>query len=134
MTDAYPAPDATPPLRVLILGAATRGWYAASAEVRQAVILPRLAAALKGWEAAGARLVASFDDDVLKAGEPADGGWTWFLVYEVPSLQTVAEMLHAFRWGDDDRLDRWFRLEAKVGRAFFPVEPVRPPLPPPAQP
>jgi hypothetical protein len=126
MADPYPAPDATPPLRVLILGAATQGWYAATADDRRLVILPRLAAALSGWQAMGARLVASFDDDVLKVGEPADGGWTWFLIYEVPSLQTVADMLHAFRCGDGERVDRWFRLEAKVGRAFFPVEPVQP--------
>jgi hypothetical protein len=120
----HPAPVAGTPHRALILGAATRGWYEAGKAERRDVILPRLAAALGGWQALGARLTASFDDDVLKAGEPVDGGWTWFLIYEVPTLQTVADMLHAFRTGDEGRLDRWFRLEAKIGRAFFPAEPV----------
>lgn len=124
MTSPLPAPDVTPPLRVLLLGAATEGWYRAPDEERRKIILPRLLSVMRGWQGLGARLLASFDDDVLKVGLPQEGAATWFLIYEVPSLQVVSDMLHSFRLEEGGaRLDRWFRLEARPGRAFFPVEP-----------
>lgn len=120
---SYTAPDASPPLRVLLLGASGPGWYAASGHERETVILPRLMAVCAQWLTMGARLVTTLDDDILKVGQPADTDHTWYLVYEVPSLQTVSDMLHLFRVeADGARLDRWFRLEAKVCRPFFPVE------------
>lgn len=119
----YGAPDATPPLRVLLLGASGPGWYAASDEERRQVILPRLMAVCASWLDMGARLITTLDDDILKVGQPADNDHTWYLVYEVPSLQTISDMLHAFRVEENGaRLDRWFRLEAKVCRPFFPIE------------
>ncbi|HRJ68835.1 MAG TPA: hypothetical protein PK812_04430 [Beijerinckiaceae bacterium] len=128
MADPYPAPDATPPLRVLILGASGPGWYAASQQERAERILPRLAAVFAAWTALGARLIVTLDDDLLKVGQPADHDHTWYLVYDVPDLQTVSTMLHQFRLEvDGARLDRWFRLEAKVCRPFFPAEAVAQP-------
>ncbi len=125
MTASYPAPDASPPHRVLILGAATRGWYEADAALRRDAVLPRLRAVCAGWALLGARLIVTLDDDILMAGEPAGGGWTWYLVYEVPSLQAVADMLHGFRREDGGvRLDRYFRLETRICRPFLPIEPV----------
>jgi hypothetical protein len=120
-----PAPDAAPPHRVLFLGASTQGWYTASAADRRDVILPLLTAVCAGWKDLGARLVTTLDDDILKVGQPAGDDFTWYLVYEVPSLQTVSDMLHGFRIDHDGaRLDRWFRLEAKICRPFFPIEAV----------
>jgi hypothetical protein len=117
------APSASPPLRVLLLGASTQGWYQASAEDRATVILPRLTEACAEWLDLGARLITTLDDDLLKVGEPVSGDHTWYLVYEVPDLQTVSDMLHRFRIEKDGaRLDRWFRLEAKICRPFFPIE------------
>lgn len=127
MTEHYAAPDATPPLRVLLLGASGPGWYAADDRLRREVILPRLMAVCAGWRDLGARLITTLDDDILKVGQPAGTDHTWYLVYEVPSLQTVSDMLHAFRVeADGARLDRWFRLEAKICRPFFPVEALQP--------
>lgn len=120
---AYDAPDATPPLRVLLLGASGPGWYAASGTERAEVILPRLMQVCAGWLDLGARLITTLDDDILKVGQPAGDDFTWYLVYEVPGLQTVSDMLHAFRVEENGaRLDRWFRLEAKICRPFFPIE------------
>ena len=124
MTTLYPAPDARPPLRVLLLGASGPGWYAASQDERRALILPRLTAVCARWLTMGARLVVSLDDDILKVGQPPGDDATWYLVYDVPDLQTVSDMLHLFRLEEDGaRLDRWFRLEAKICRPFFPAEP-----------
>lgn len=123
MTRPYAAPDATPPHRVLLLGASGPGWYAASDAERRDVILPRLVRVCAGWRDLGARLITTLDDDLLKVGQPAGDDFTWYLVYEVPSLQIVSDMLHAFRVEEDGaRLDRWFRLEAKICRPFFPIE------------
>ncbi|MFN6977209.1 MAG: hypothetical protein ACK4OP_03735 [Gemmobacter sp.] len=127
MTKHDAAPDATPPLRVLLLGASTAGWYAADEVLRREVILPRLTAVCAGWLGLGARLITTLDDDILKVGLTAGDDFTWYLVYEVPSLQTVSDMLHAFRVeAEGARLDRWFRLEAKICRPFFPIEALQP--------
>lgn len=116
-------PSASPPLRLLLLGASTQGWYAASAADQAEVILPRLTEVCGEWATLGARLITTLDDDLLKVGEPVSGDHTWYLVYEVPDLQTVSDMLHAFRVEKHGaRLDRWFRLEAKICRPFFPIE------------
>ena len=123
MSDHYSAPDAGAPHRLLLLGASTSGWYAASEAERRDIILPRLTAVCAGWKDLGARLITTLDDDILKVGLPAGDDVTWYLVYEVPSLQCVSDMLHAFRVeADGARLDRWFRLEAKICRPFFPIE------------
>jgi len=122
------APNARPPHRVLLLGAATRGWYAASEDERRHLALPRLVAVCAGWATLGARLITTLDDDIFKVGEPAAGDVTWYLVYEVDDLQTVSEMLNAFRIERDGaRLDRWFRLEARICRPFFPIEAIAQP-------
>lgn len=122
MTDPA-APSASAPLRVLLLGASTQGWYHASAGERADLILPRLKEVCAGWSDLGAQLITTLDDDLLKVGEPVDGDHTWYLVYQVPDLQTVSDMLHGFRIEKNGaRLDRWFRLEAKICRPFFPIE------------
>lgn len=119
------APNARPPYRVLLLGAATPGWYAADAEERRERALPRLVEVCAGWADRGARLITTLDDDILKVGQPAADDFTWYLVYEVDDLQTVSDMLHDFRIEvDGARLDRWFRLEARICRPFFPIEPI----------
>jgi hypothetical protein len=108
---------------VLLLGASGPGWYAAADSERQTLILPRLMQVCAAWLDMGARLITTLDDDILKVGQPSGDDFTWYLVYEVPSLQTVSDMLHLFRVEENGaRLDRWFRLEAKICRPFFPVE------------
>jgi hypothetical protein len=124
MADAPQPPDAPPPCRVLFLGAATAGWYAATDDERRAVILPRLVAVCRGWAALGAELISSFDDDLFMVGPPHSAAFSWYLLYRVPGPDAAVAMIDSFRDGrGGPRLDRWFRLEARIGRAFFPVEP-----------
>ncbi|GIX14045.1 MAG: hypothetical protein KatS3mg118_2004 [Paracoccaceae bacterium] len=123
MTVPFEAPEVTLPLRAIVLGAATQGWYQADDAERGEVILPALVAAMRDWQAMGARLIASLDDDLFMVGEPRSTGFSWYLMFEIPSLDIAAAMMQRFRAGGDGaRLDRFFRLEIRFGRPFFPLE------------
>lgn len=116
----YDPPTFEPPYRVLLLCAATQGWYGAADLAGRRRILDRLGAFFAAWTAGGARLLGSFDDDLFVVGQPSSLGWSMFVLYEVPSLDLVAERLNALREEDDGiRLDRCFRMEARVGRTLF---------------
>lgn len=116
----YEPPRFAPPYRVLVLAAATRGWYDASSGERSEVVLPRLSAWLARWEELGARLLSSFDDDLFMAGEPGAPDFSIYLCYEIETLDVVPAMMQEVREDvDGARLDRWFRFEARVGRGLF---------------
>jgi hypothetical protein len=117
-------PTVPRPLRVVILGAATEGWYQASGEDRRDRLLPRLEAMFAEWRGMGAKVLATVDDDLFMVGQPAGSGSSWYLVMDVPDLDTVAAMIDCLRRDVDGvRLDRAFRLEARIGRPFFLLEP-----------
>jgi hypothetical protein len=116
----YVPPDFAPPYRVMVLAAATRGWYDASTDERLDLYLPRFRQLLERWEKLGARLLYSFDDDFFMAGEPGNPRHSIYVLYEVDSLDVVPAMMQEVREEvDGARLDRCFRFEAKVGRALF---------------
>jgi len=47
-------------------------------------------------------------------------GLSWYLIYELDDLNMIPAMLHCLRQTvDGARLDRYLRIEAKVGRPFF---------------
>jgi len=124
MTVEFKHPEVPSPLRVVVLGAATEGWYQASAHDRTDRLLPRLMQMFADWRKMGARVLATVDDDLFMVGQPPGGGWSWYLVMDVPDLPTLAAMIDALRAEVDGvRLDRAFRLEARIGRPFFPLEP-----------
>jgi hypothetical protein len=124
MAVEFQHPRVPSPLRVVFLGAATEGWYQASAEARRTQLLPRLQAMFDQWRAMGARVLATVDDDLFMVGQPTGQGSSWYLVMDVPDLDTVAAMIDLLRREVDGvRLDRAFRLEARIGRPFFPLEP-----------
>jgi hypothetical protein len=123
MAIEFVAPKVTVPYRAIVLGASTQGWYQASDEDRREVILPRLVAVCDSWKAMGAKLIVSLDDDLFMVGEPRSADYTWYLVFEIPSLDVAAAMMQSFREGQGgERLDRYFRLEVRFGRPFFPIE------------
>jgi len=119
----FKRPKVPRPLRVVILGAATEGWYQASAEDRRDRILPRIEAMFAEWRSMGAKVLATVDDDLFMTGQPTGTGWSWYLVLDVPDPDTVAAMIDAARIEVDGvRLDRVIRLEARIGRPFFLLE------------
>ena len=124
MVTEFVVPKMEAPHRVLFLGSATQGWYAASDEERSDIILPRLVEVCSSWKEMGARLITSLDDDLFTVGESKSTPYSWYFVYEVDNLETVTAMIQTFRISKEGaRLDKWFRLEARICRPFFPIEP-----------
>ena len=103
-----------PPYRVLVVGGGRSGYFAAGEDEKRDVFLPAFRRVLAHWEELGARVVASFCDDVLQVG-PNDAAW--YLIFELDDLAVGAEMLAAAR-----ELDRWVGFELRVGRPFWARE------------
>jgi hypothetical protein len=118
------SPSVSGSLRVLFLGAMTSAWYEASDDERRERILPRFKGLTEEWRELGATPLATLDDDLLMVGQPVSTGYTFFLMFEVPALETVAEMIQRLREPVDGvRMDAYARFEARVGRPFFLLEP-----------
>ncbi len=112
-----------PPFRVMVVGCGTSAFVDASDADRADVFLPRFGRMLEEWEELGARLVGSFCDDVFQMGETDAPFWAWYLIFELDSLDTAAAMIQASRQTVGGvRLDRWIRLELRLGRPFFARE------------
>lgn len=114
----YPAPGFDPPYRVLLLVAATEGWFVADRAEREAAT-DELARLLREAEADGARLLASFDDDLFLSGQPAPLPYTIHILYDVDDLALVVGLVHRLRTSE---LARFLRLEARIGRALFVLD------------
>lgn len=116
----YVPPSFDPPHRVLLLVAASDGWYQAEDAAARGGVLARLQAFFDGWREGGATLLGSFDDDYLVVGQPSSLGWSIFVLYDVPSLDLVVERINSTREeADGVRLDRAFRMEVRLGRNLF---------------
>ena len=110
------------PHRVMIVGRATTNFFAATGEEKETRFFPRFKGMLAEWELLGARLIASFCDDVLQVG-PSRQRWAWNLIYEVDELDVAAAMIQAVREEVDGvRLDAYLEMEARVGRPFYARE------------
>jgi hypothetical protein len=110
-------------MRVLVLGGGLPAYFDASEDEKQNTFLPRFRALLAHWEELGARVVASFCDDVLQVGPVVPGAWAWYLIYDVDDFDTTTKMLDAVRREDDGvRLDKFVRFEVRLGRPFFARE------------
>lgn len=114
----YPPPEFGPPFRVLVLIAATDGWYEATPDDRASAI-DQLGDVLRRAEQDGARLLSSFDDDLFLTGQPAPLPYTIFVLYDVDDLAVVVSLVHRLR---SSTLSRYLRLEARVGRALFVLD------------
>jgi hypothetical protein len=118
-------PTVPSPLRVCFVGASTEGWYQSSERERAETILPAMLEVFASFrDDFGARLLATLDDDLFRVGQPVGGQHTWFFMFDVPDLETVTAMVDLFRreLPNGVRLDKYCRLEARVGRAFYPLE------------
>jgi hypothetical protein len=111
------------PHRILVLCGGLPAYFDASEEEKRDVFLPRFRALLADWEALGARVVASFCDDVLQVGPAAYGAWAWYLIFEVDDLGVAAKMIELVRTeAAGVRLDRYVRFETRIGRPFWARE------------
>jgi hypothetical protein len=110
-------------VRVLVLGGGLPAYFDASGDEKKNTFLPRFRAVLAEWEELGARVVASFCDDVLQVGPVVSGAWAWYLIYEVDDFDVTTKMLEAVRRDHDGiRLDKYVRFELRIGRPFFARE------------
>ena len=111
------------PYRVLVLGGGSPAYFSASEEEKTGVFLPAFGALLARWEELGARVVASFCDDVLQVGPAEPGAWAWYLIFELDDLDVAAAMVASVREPVDGvRLDTYVRFELRVGRPFWARE------------
>lgn len=110
------------PHRVMVVGCATPTFFAAPEQEKESRFFPRFKQVLAEWEELGARVIASFCDDVLQVGA-TQHPWAWNLIYEVDDLDVAAAMVQAVReMVDGVRLDSYVQLELRVGRPFFARE------------
>jgi hypothetical protein len=113
----------TGPQRILVLGGGLPAYFDASEEEKRDVVLPRFRSLLAAWEELGARVVASFCDDVLQVGPAGPGAWAWYLIFDVDDLAVPAAMIERVRSEVDGvRLDRYVRFDVRVGRPFWARE------------
>jgi len=112
------APEIPNPLRVFMTFEST-GWFDTTQEQKEKEILPQLHEVLVAWKENGSELLGTFDRDILTAGHAGPVNWHACFLYNIPNLQTVTNMTHSFRLTG---LDRFFRLEASIGRPFFLLE------------
>ena len=111
------------PHRILVLGGGLPAYFEAPEQEKRDVFLPRFRAVLAEWEDLGARVVASFCDDVLRVGPATATAWAWYLIFEVDDLETASSMIERVRADVDGvRLDRYVRFEGRFGRPFWARE------------
>jgi len=104
----------------MLFAAASHGWYQADDQAERERILARLRTFFEEWEQAGARLLYSFDDDYFVTGQPSSLDYSIYVQYEVDSVDVPAAMIQRVRDEVDGiRLDRSFRMEARIGRPLF---------------
>lgn len=119
----FVAPEVPKPYRAILLGAATSGWFEATDQERREKVLPRFREMLEEWKGMGARVLATLDDDLFMVGQPGAPDFTWYLIFEIPSLEVLAAMIQGVRKSVDGvRLDRYIRIESRLGRPFFLLE------------
>jgi hypothetical protein len=123
MAVEFVVPEVPQPCRVILLGAATNGWFEASDEERREKVLPRFKEMIEEWREMGAKVLATIDDDLFMVGQPGAPDFTWYLIFEIPSLEVLAAMIHCVRRTSNGvRLDRYIRIEGRIGRPFFLLE------------
>ena len=123
MAVEFVVPEVPKPYRVILLGAATNGWFEASDDERREKVLPRFKEMIEEWREMGANVLATIDDDLFMVGQPGAPDFTWYLIFEIPSLEVLAAMIHCVRRTSNGvRLDRYIRIEGRIGRPFFLLE------------
>ncbi len=123
MSDGMVYAKSTDPRRVILLGAMTPAYYAIESDEERARVIQRFRGLMREWQELGARVVGTLDDDLFMVGEPGSPRFTFYLLFDVPDVQVVVDMIQRLREPVDGmRMDRYARFEAHVGRPFFLLE------------
>lgn len=110
--------------RAILLGSMTSSWYEIATDDERRKVIDRFQKLMHEWRDAGARVVATLDDDLFMVGEPAGSRFTFYLLFDIDGPQVVVDMIQRIREPVDGvRMDRYVRFEAHVGRPFFLLEP-----------
>jgi hypothetical protein len=69
----------------------------------------------------GVRVLGTLDDDELMVGPSSTWPWTAYILADAPDLESVAAVCNLLRETEvrQDRLWRFIRVEARVGRPLF---------------
>ena len=123
MSDGMVYAKSTDPQRAILLGAMTPAYYEIVEDEERGRVINRFRKLMDEWRALGARVVGTLDDDLYMVGEPAGAGFTFYLLFEIDSPQTVIDMIQRIREPVNGiRMDRYVRFNARIGRPFFLLE------------
>jgi hypothetical protein len=108
---------------MIVRGAFQDAWSVADQNEKNAVF-QALKEAYQQWTALDCTLVATLDDELSMVGQPGARLWNFYSIWEIPDPAVVYELMNLFRVEDPAviRLDRYFRLEAVVGKPIVGVE------------
>jgi hypothetical protein len=107
----------------MMIGSGLPTYFALDEREKADVFMPRFRQVLAEWEELGARVVASFCDDVLQVGPVTPPAGAWYLIFEVDEIDAAAAMIEATRRPVGGvRLDRYTRFELRLGRPFWARE------------
>jgi hypothetical protein len=120
MAESY-RKQTTSEVRVLFCFGIAQDFFSAGTETRAKVIeaFKQAFADLSGRF--GATVLGTMDDDDLMVGPSASWPWTAYILADLPTLAKVKEITTLIRdWEvGDDRLWRYVKIEARVGRPLF---------------
>jgi hypothetical protein len=121
MTDAIRQRDEQAPLRVLFCFGVTQAFFDADAATRTRVgeTIRAAYADLRGRF--GLRVLGTMDDDDLQVGPSTTYPWTAYILADAPDLEAVRDVTNVLREFEvgPDRLWRYMRVDARVGRPLF---------------
>lgn len=108
--------------RVLFCMGVTPEFFAADAEERGRALaaIPPAFDDLHGRF--GVQVIGTIDDDRLMVGPSATFPWTCYILADAPDLDAISAVCNILREtevGDGDRLWKYMRIEARVGRELF---------------
>lgn len=108
--------------RVLFCMGVTPQFFAAGEDERRrafAAIPPAFADLRRRF---GVEVIGTIDDDRLMVGSSTTWPWTAYILADAPDLDAISAVCGIVREtevGDGDRLWKYMRIEARVGRELF---------------